>query len=72
MLGVFFMPLFIYAASGCQKYSSAMGTGPSRRAVSNLDLKPCKNRKSPSSSRGVTAKAVTPPPLQTIFLTAGG
>ena len=39
MLGVFLF-LFIYAASGCQKYSSAMGTGPSQRAVSNLDLKP--------------------------------
>jgi len=49
------------------KDSLAMGTGPSQSAVSNLDLKPRTNRKSPNSSRGVMAKAITPPPLLAIF-----
>ena len=44
-----------------------MGTGPSQSTVSNLDLKPRKNRESPNSSRGVMAKAITPPPLLDYF-----
>jgi len=46
---------------------SAMGTGPSRSAVSNLDFEPCIVRKFQSSSRGVMAKTITPPPLRVQF-----
>ena len=34
------MSLFIYAASGCQKYSSAMGTGPSQGLEPRLEALP--------------------------------
>ena len=39
-------------------WSSAMGTGPSQRAVSNLDFELRKNRESQNSPRGVMAKAI--------------
>ena len=44
-----------------------MGTGPSQRAVSNLDFELRKVREFQNSSRGVMAKAITPPSLQTVF-----
>ncbi len=45
-----------------------MGTDSSRRAVSNLDFEPCKDRKSQKSSRGVMAEAITPPSQRPKFL----
>jgi len=46
-----------------------MGNGPSQNTVSDLDFELRKVRESQNSSRGVMAKAITPPPLQTILLT---
>jgi len=40
-----------------------MGTGPSQSTVSNLDFELRINREFQNSSRGVMAKAITPPPL---------
>ncbi len=48
-----------------EKYSLAVRNGPSQRAVSNLDLNACKNRKYPNTPGGVMAKAITPLPLPT-------
>ncbi|CAJ1186454.1 hypothetical protein CPR19088_GLDEOEPO_00276 [Companilactobacillus paralimentarius] len=45
-----------------------MGTGSSQRAVSNLDFEPCTNREFQNSSRGVGAKAPTPPSQRPKFL----
>ena len=42
----------------------AMGTGPSQSAVSNLDFELRKVHEFQNSSRGVMAKAITPPPQQ--------
>ena len=53
-------------------WSSAMGTGPSRKAVSNLDFELRKNRESQNSPRGVMAKAITPPPQRTPSRTTTG
>jgi hypothetical protein len=50
-----------YAASKSKKILVAMGTDSSRRAVSNLAFEPRKNREFQKSSRGVMAKAITPP-----------
>ncbi|CAJ1192575.1 hypothetical protein CPR19088_GLDEOEPO_00391 [Companilactobacillus paralimentarius] len=45
-----------------------MGTGSSQRAVSNLDFEPRINREFQNSSRGVRAKALTPPTQRPKFL----
>ncbi len=44
-----------------QEILVAMGTDWSRRAVSNLDFELRKVREFQNSSRGVMAKAITPP-----------
>ncbi|CAJ1174315.1 hypothetical protein CPR19088_GLDEOEPO_00040 [Companilactobacillus paralimentarius] len=45
-----------------------MGTGSSQRTVSNLDFEPRKNHEFQNSSRGVMAKAITPPTQRPKFL----
>ncbi|CAJ1185078.1 hypothetical protein CPR19088_GLDEOEPO_01823 [Companilactobacillus paralimentarius] len=45
-----------------------MGTGSSHRAVSNLDFELRKVREVQNSSRGVMAKAITPPTQRPKFL----
>ncbi|CAJ1200560.1 hypothetical protein CPR19088_GLDEOEPO_00801 [Companilactobacillus paralimentarius] len=45
-----------------------MGTGSSQKAVSNLDFEPRINREFQNSSRGVGAKAPTPPAQRPKFL----
>jgi hypothetical protein len=45
----------------------AVGTGSSRKAVSNLDFELRKGREFQNSSRGVMAEAITPPSLLPTF-----
>ncbi|CAJ1177454.1 hypothetical protein CPR19088_GLDEOEPO_01170 [Companilactobacillus paralimentarius] len=45
-----------------------MGTGSSQTAVSNLDFEPRIDREFQNSSRGVMAKAITPPAQRPKFL----
>ncbi|CAJ1194633.1 hypothetical protein CPR19088_GLDEOEPO_02320 [Companilactobacillus paralimentarius] len=45
-----------------------MGNASSQRAVSKLDFEPRKKREFQNSSRGVMAKAITPPSQQPKFL----
>ncbi len=45
-----------------------MRTGPSQSAVSNLGLKPRKNRESPNTPGSVIAKAITPLPQRVNIL----
>ncbi|CAJ1189305.1 hypothetical protein CPR19088_GLDEOEPO_01997 [Companilactobacillus paralimentarius] len=56
----------MYSASGNKKFRLLWG--PGRAKVSPLDFEPCTNRKSQNSSRGVRAKALTPPALLPKFL----
>ena len=54
------------SASGNKKIRSLWG--PVGAKVSDLDFEPCINRKSQNSSRGVKAKALTPPAQRPNFL----
>ncbi len=60
------------SAGGYQQILPAMGTDPSQSAVSNLDFELRKDREFQSSSRGVMAKAITPPPQLVKLLVPAG
>ena len=51
---------------------AAVGTDLSQRAVSSLDFELRKGREFQKSSRGVMAKAITPPALRPKFLAPEG
>ncbi|KRM18178.1 hypothetical protein FD31_GL001506 [Companilactobacillus nantensis DSM 16982] len=51
---------------------AAVGTDLSQSAVSSLDFELRKVREFQNSSRGVMAKAITPPSLQSTFLATSG
>jgi hypothetical protein len=75
-----FLNEYIYCTRGVSKYAIlqeqeilvTMGTDWSHSAVSNLDFELRKEREFQNSSRGVGAKAPTPPSQRPKFLALSG